>query len=181
MSDRAWVQMLILASSSLDLNAWPADSTRGACVQCRDVLAGPPAYQLTDLDGLNNLDEWVYPSTWIPGTSSPTPRLAIAVASHFGKRPGMSGRLGARIYYAQLDGDWMNSAQAVTDGVALAANVEGDFWGLPEVVVLLREENEAITNFINQALPNVPVCYVPIVSPELIVLAVQYGLQNKLN
>lgn len=157
---RDWVSLLILAPTSMDLNAWSADSTQGAALQTRDVLAGPPAYRLEDWSDPDGLGDWVQPTEWIQGTSTPPPALAIAVSRYFGKRPGVQGRLGARIYHAQVS-DWLNQAESVAAGVVLAAGEEGDDWPPPYVVVLLREEDANLTLILWEMLPGIPVRYVP--------------------
>lgn len=170
-----WRTYLILAPADLDLEQWGTDSTGGAAVLCRDVLTGPPGYYIEDFGAPDGLGAYVERDTWPDGVHSPAPGLALATGAAFGKRPGVQGRLGARIYYARLTGDalaWLGQAPAVAAGVQLAA--ASDLWGAPELVLVLRDEDPGIRGALESVLPGVPQRYIPtgLVSPQTCAAAI---------
>ena len=150
---RRWVAVLVLVPPGVDLDGVPVPrDQRGAVALCREVFA-PPAPS-TDPDTGEPI-----PGGWGPGRSSDLPALARAVAPAFGRRPGVPGRLGCRIYLARMAGStvaaWLGQAAELQAAVELAA-ADAD-WPRPDAALGLRARSVQLEAALDAALPGVPV------------------------
>lgn len=169
---RRWVAVLVLVPPAVDLEAAePPRSTGGAVALLRDVFAPPEPS--TDPETGDPI-----PGGWGPGRSSDLPALARAVAAFYGRRPGIPGRLGCRIYLARMAGStvaaWLDQAAELQAAVEAAA--ADDDWPRPDVVLALRSRSVQLEAALDQALPGVPVRWVPTALPDHLAAALSDGL-----